>query len=71
VLAGTEQLPVTPELGRAAGELLGHTRRESTVDAIIAVTASGLGARVRLLTGDPDDMNALTVGMANVTAVPI
>jgi len=39
VLAGTEQLPVTPELDRAAGELLGHTRREGTVDAIVAVTA--------------------------------
>jgi len=30
-----------------------------------------LGARVRLLTGDPDDMYALTAGMANVTVVAI
>jgi predicted nucleic acid-binding protein len=71
VLAGTEQQPVTPELGRAAGELLGQTGRDNTVDAIVAVTATGLGARVRLLTGDPDDLNALTASMPNVTVVPI
>ena len=71
VLAGTEQQSVTPDLGRAAGELLGRTGRDDTVDAVVAVTAAGLGARVRLLTGDPDDMKALTVGMANVTVVPI
>jgi predicted nucleic acid-binding protein len=71
VLAGTQQQPVTPQLGRAAGELLGQTRRDDTVDAIVAVTATGLGARVRLLTGDPDDMNALTAGSANVTVITI
>jgi hypothetical protein len=71
VLAGTEQQPVTPELGRAAGELLGKTGRDDTGDAIVAVTATGLGARVRLLTGDPDDLNALTAGMPNVTVVCI
>jgi predicted nucleic acid-binding protein len=71
VLAGTEQKPVTPQLGRAAGELLGQTKRDDTVDAIVAVTAEMLGARVRLLTGDPDDMNALAAAMANVTVVPI
>ena len=71
VLGGTEQQSVTPDLGRAAGELLGQTGRDDTVDAIVAVTAAGLGARVRLLTGDPVDMHALTAGMANVTVVPI
>lgn len=71
VLAGTEQQPVTPELGRAAGELLGQTGRDDTVDAIVAVTAKGLGARVRLLTGDTDDLNALTSGMPNVTVARI
>ncbi len=71
VLAGTEQTPVTPQIGRAAGELLGQTKRDDTVDAIVAVTAETLGTRVRLLTGDPADMNALTAGMANVTIVPI
>ncbi len=71
VLAGTDQKPVTPRLGRAAGELLGRTNRDDTIDAIVAVTAGTLGTRVRLLTGDPADLNALTADMANVTVVPI
>jgi predicted nucleic acid-binding protein len=71
VLAGTDQKPVTPLLGRAAGELLGRTNRDDTIDAIVAVTAETLGTRVRLLTGDPDDLNALTADMANVTVVPV
>ncbi|MGH9055735.1 MAG: type II toxin-antitoxin system VapC family toxin [Acidimicrobiales bacterium] len=71
VLAGTDQLPITPQLGRAAGELLGRTNRDDTIDALVAVTAETLGARVRLLTGDPDDLNALTADMTNVTIVPI
>lgn len=71
VLAGTDQKPVTPQLGRAAGELLGRTNRDDTIDAIVAVTAETLGARVRLVTGDPDDLNVLTADMGNVTVVPI
>jgi predicted nucleic acid-binding protein len=71
VLAGTDQKPVTPQLGRAAGELLGRTNRDDTVDAIVAVTAQTLGAQVRLLTGDPSDLNALAADMANVIVVPI
>lgn len=71
VLAGTDQQAVTPQLGRSAGELLGQTNRHDTVDAIVAVTAAALGSRVRLLTGDPDDLNALAADMPNVTVVPI
>ncbi len=71
VLAGTDQQPVTPQLGRSAGELLGQTNRQDTVDAIVAVTAATLGSRVRLLTGDPDDLNAHTADMPNVTVVPV
>jgi predicted nucleic acid-binding protein len=71
VLAGTDQQPVTPELGRAAGELLGRISRNDTVDAIVAVTAASLGGKVRLLTGDPEDLNVLTADMANVTVVSI
>jgi predicted nucleic acid-binding protein len=70
VLAGIDHEPVTAQLGRSAGELLGRTNRDDTVDAIIAVTAEKLGGRVRLLTGDPDDLNALTTDMANVTVIP-
>jgi len=71
VLAGVDMDRVTPELGRSAGELLGRTGRDDTVDAIVAVGAQTLGERVRLLTGDPDDLNALAADMSNVTVVPI
>lgn len=71
LLAGIDQVPVTAKLGRSAGELLGRTNRTDTVDAIVAVTAADLGERVRLLTGDPDDLNALTADTPNVTVVPI
>ena len=71
VLGGIEQDPVTSLLGGAAGELLGRTNRDDTIDSIIAVTAENLGARVRLLTGDPNDLNALTADMPNVTVVPM
>jgi hypothetical protein len=66
-----DQDPVSPELGRKAGELLGRTDRDDTVDAIVAVTANAAGSRVRLLTGDPSDLGALTTDMAGVTVVPI
>jgi predicted nucleic acid-binding protein len=63
--------PVTPEQGRAAGELLGKTGRADTVDAVVAVTAAGLGRSVRILTGDVDDLNALTADMKNVSVIPV
>ncbi len=71
LLAGLDNDSVTPEIGRAAGELLGRTNRNDTVDAIVAVNAGRAGSRVRLLTGDPDDMRALTGGIGGVTVVPI
>lgn len=71
LLAGVDKHPVTAELGRAAGELLGRTSRDDTIDAVVAVTALAAGNRVRLLTGDPVDLRALTAGMGSVTVVPI
>lgn len=71
LLAGVEHDPVTPKLGRTAGELLGHTQRDDTVDAIVAVTADGLDKPVRLLTGDPVDLRALTSDMPGVTVIAI
>ncbi|MHB1533213.1 MAG: type II toxin-antitoxin system VapC family toxin [Acidimicrobiales bacterium] len=71
LLGGVEQDPVTPRLGRTAGELLGRTARNDTVDAIVAVSAAGIGGRVRLLTADPDDLRVLTADMAGVTVVTI
>lgn len=71
LLAGVDKDPVTPELGRAAGKLLGHTGKDDTVDAIVAVSARAVGVRVRLLTGDPVDLRALTTDMVGVRVVPI
>ena len=71
LLKAVKKEPVTPEQGRAAGELLGRTGRADTVDAIVAITAAGLGQRVRILTGDVDDLNALTADMKNVSVVPV
>jgi predicted nucleic acid-binding protein len=71
LLKSVVQRPVTPELGRAAGELLGRTGRADTVDAIVAATASGLGQRVRILTSDPRDLGALTAEMDAVTVVAV
>jgi predicted nucleic acid-binding protein len=71
LLAAVDKDSVTPEVGRAAGELLGQTHRQDTIDAIIAVTAQRAGARVRLLTGDPVDLHALTTEMDGVTIVAI
>jgi predicted nucleic acid-binding protein len=71
LLRGAEQEPVTPELGRAAGGLLGRTGRADTVDAVVAVTALGLGQRVRILTSDPDDLRVLTAEMDGVSVVTV
>ena len=71
LLAAVEQHPVNPHVGRAAGELLGRTGRDDTIDAIIAATAEALAMPTRLLTGDADDLRTLTTGMAAVTVVPV
>jgi predicted nucleic acid-binding protein len=62
VLSRVTVLPVTPEIARRAGELLGRTGlsgHRCAIDAVIAATALGLERPVVLLTSDPDDMNAL------------
>jgi hypothetical protein len=41
------------------------------VDAIVAVTAERAGKHVRLLTGDPGDLRALTDAMSGVAVVPV
>jgi predicted nucleic acid-binding protein len=71
LLSGIEKVPVTTDLGRAAGELLGQTGRNDTIDAVVAVTARSVGQYVRLLTGDPTDLRALTANMPGVTVVPV
>jgi predicted nucleic acid-binding protein len=62
VLSRVTVLPVTPELARTAGELLGAagmSGHECAIDAIVAATALGQVRPVVLLTSDPDDLNRL------------
>jgi predicted nucleic acid-binding protein len=62
VLARITLLPVTPEVARQAGELLGATGlsgHRCAIDAVVAVTAQRLDRPAVLLTSDPDDLNRL------------
>jgi len=62
VLSRVTVLPVTPELGRRAGELLGATGlsgHRCAIDAVVAATALDLARPVVLLASDPDDLNRL------------
>lgn len=65
VLDRIEVSPVTRELGRQAGELLGdrgcsgNRQAIDAIDAIVAATALNLPRPVMLLTSDPDDLRDL------------
>ncbi|WP_253776219.1 type II toxin-antitoxin system VapC family toxin [Goodfellowiella coeruleoviolacea] len=62
VLSRVVITPVTPELGRAAGELLGATGlsgHRCAIDAVVAATALGLPRPVVLLTSDVNDLTRL------------
>ena len=62
VLSRITVVPVSPEVARRAGELLGATGLSShrcAIDAVVAATALGLERPVVLLTSDPDDMSRL------------
>jgi predicted nucleic acid-binding protein len=62
VLSRITVVPVSPEIARRAGELLGETGlsgHRCAIDAIVAATALELERPVVLLTSDPDDVNRL------------
>jgi predicted nucleic acid-binding protein len=62
VLSRITVVPVSRELGRHAGELLGATGlpgNRCAIDAIVAATALELERPVVLLTNDPDDLSRL------------
>lgn len=62
VLSRVITLPVTPELARRAGELLGATGltgHRYAIDAVVAATALEMARPVVLLTSDPDDLSRL------------
>ncbi|MER7010712.1 PIN domain-containing protein [Saccharopolyspora sp. NPDC000359] len=62
VLSRISVVPVSAEIARAAGGLLGATGMSGhrcAIDAVVAATALGLARPVVLLTSDPDDLNQL------------
>jgi predicted nucleic acid-binding protein len=62
VLSRVTVLPVTAQIARHAGELLGATGlsgHRCAIDAVVAATALMLERPIVLLTSDPDDMNTL------------
>ncbi len=62
VLARITVVPVTPDIARRAGELLGASGlsgHRCAIDAVVAATALGMERPVGLLTSDPDDLNRL------------
>lgn len=46
-------------VGRTAGQLLGEARSDSTIDALVVASAIEAGGAV-ILTGDPEDIRALS-----------
>ena len=62
VLSRITVVPVSPALGRHAGELLGAIGlpgKRCSVDAVVAATALERKRPVVVLTSDPDDLNRL------------
>jgi predicted nucleic acid-binding protein len=62
VLSRITVVPVSPQIARSAGELLGATGLQGhrcAIDAIVAATALELERPAVLLTSDPDDLNRL------------
>ena len=62
VLSRITVVPVSPEIARRGGELLGQTGlsgHRCAIDAVVAATALELQRPVVLLTSDPDDLNRL------------
>jgi len=72
VLTRVAELPVTPEIGRAAGALLGSTRLSgATVDAVVAATALCQPGPVLLVTSDPSDMTNLTASRSDIAVAAV
>ena len=62
VLSRITVVPVSPEIARRAGELLGATGlsgHRCAIDAVVAATALELERPLVLLTSDPDDLSRL------------
>lgn len=62
---------VDTELAAEAGRLLGRTKRNDTIDALVAITAARLKQPVVILTSDPHDLTALTSDQPLVRVVTV
>ena len=71
LLKGAYRVPVSEDIARAAGELLGTLGRRDAVDAVVSVTAHSLESSVLLLTSDPKDLGELTQTYPRVQVVCI
>ncbi len=71
VLKAVGQVDLADErIGRTAGRILGETRSNATVDALIVATVIEAGGGV-VLTGDPDDLGLLASGHPEVIVEPL
>jgi predicted nucleic acid-binding protein len=71
VLAQTEpRYPLTEEIARRAGRLLGDTRSSSTIDALVVAEALDC-APAMIWTSDPGDIRRLLAHHPGVTVEPI
>jgi hypothetical protein len=71
VLAQTSpQHPLTDEIARAAGRLLGDAKSSSTIDALIVAEAIDCAPAI-ILTSNPGDLRALLGDHRGVTVEPI
>ena len=72
MLAGIVELPVTPDIGRVAGGLLGSTGlSEATVDAVVAATVLRQPGPVLLITSVPSDMAKLTASRSDIAVAAV
>jgi predicted nucleic acid-binding protein len=73
VLKRVDIVPLTRELGRQAGELLGMSGLPATaaIDAMVAATALNQIRPVVILTSDPRDLAALVEGESGVGVLPV
>ncbi|MEM8993830.1 MAG: PIN domain-containing protein [Acidobacteriota bacterium] len=66
VLKAIGDVPATTEeVGRLAGELLGRSGSSATVDALVVAQAASSGG-AHVLTGDPNDLEALATTLEAV-----
>ncbi|MCO6007285.1 PIN domain-containing protein [Actinoallomurus purpureus] len=73
VLKKVEVVPLTRELGRAAGALLGRSGlpATATIDAMVVATALVQTRPVIILTSDPNDLKSLIEGEAGVGVLAV